>query len=31
MVSFDDAVCFFKSQIKVLKEHILVKMMLIIT
>ena len=25
MVSFDDAVCTFKSQIKVLKEHIFVK------
>ena len=25
MVSFDDVVCTFKSQIKVLKEHILVK------
>ena len=26
MVSFDDAFCTFKSQIKVLKEHIFVKM-----
>ena len=25
MVSFDDAVCTFKSQIKVLKEHVFVK------